>query len=71
MPEVLNSVKSIRGGEFLVKETKASEVFIPEQFDEEQSMISDTVRDFIETRIFPNTSKIEQQKDGIGTTLME
>ncbi len=71
MPEVLSSVKAIRGGEFLVKESKASEVFIPEEFDEEQLMIRDTVHDFIETRIFPNTEKIEHQKDGIAPKLME
>lgn len=71
MPEVLSPVKAIRGGEFLVKESKASEVFIPEEFDEEQLMIRDTVHDFIETRIFPNTEKIEHQKDGIAPKLME
>lgn len=71
MADVLSPIKSIRGGEFLVKETKASDIFIPEEFNEEQLMVSDTVRNFIETRIFPNTAKIEQQKDGIGATLME
>ena len=35
---------SIKGGEFLIKETLASQIFIPEEFNEEQQMIADTCR---------------------------
>ena len=38
---------SIKGGEFLIKETSASQIFIPEEFSEEQKMIADTCRDFL------------------------
>ncbi len=30
---------SIKGGEFLIRSTDPQEIFIPEQFDEEQKMI--------------------------------
>ncbi len=71
MPEVLIPTNTIRGGEFLVKETKPSEIFIPEEFNEEQEMIRETVTDFVVSRILPNTDKIEHQEDNIVVTLMD
>ena len=38
---------SIQGGEFLVRETPAQDIFIPEEFSEEQKMIAQTCRDFV------------------------
>ena len=36
----------LRGGQFLVKETKAKDVFTPEDFSEEQKMMRDSVKEF-------------------------
>jgi len=55
----------IKGGEFLLKETKAENVFIPEEFDEEQQMIVQTCEDFLETEIFPNLDRIDSQEKGL------
>ena len=49
----------IKGGEFLLKETKAENVFIPEEFDEEQQMIVQTCEDFLEAEVFPNLDRID------------
>ena len=32
----MSNKKTIKGGEFLIKETPANDIFIPEQYDEEQ-----------------------------------
>lgn len=53
---------SIKGGEFLIKETDASQVFIPEEFTEEQQMIADTCRDFIRTEVSPRVDEIDKAK---------
>ena len=53
---------SIKGGEFLIKETSASQVFIPEEFTEEQKMIADTCRDFLSKEIWPRLDEIDQAK---------
>lgn len=53
---------SIKGGEFLIKETSASQIFIPEEFNEEQQMIADTCRDFLRTEIWPRLDEIDQAK---------
>ncbi|NIJ51187.1 acyl-CoA dehydrogenase family protein [Dyadobacter arcticus] len=50
---------SIKGGEFLIKETAASQIFIPEEFTEEQRMIADTCRDFLSKEIWPRLDEID------------
>jgi len=53
---------SIKGGEFLIKETDASQVFIPEEFTEEQQMIAATCREFLEREIWPRLDEIDAAK---------
>ena len=43
--------KAIKGGEFLVRETSAGEIFVPEEWTEEQRMIAQTCRDFLKSEI--------------------
>lgn len=54
--------EAIKGGEFLIKETAAHEVFTPEEFSEEQRMIAATCRDFIRTEIHPILDEIDAAK---------
>jgi len=54
--------KSIRGGEFLIRETDASEVFIPEEFSEEQLMIAQTCTDFLRTEVWPRLDELDSAK---------
>lgn len=60
----------IKGGEFLIRETEASQIFVPEEFDEEQVMIADTCRNFLKQEIFPNLERIDQQEEGLMTSLL-
>ncbi|GAA4467922.1 acyl-CoA dehydrogenase family protein [Nibrella saemangeumensis] len=53
---------SIKGGEFLIKDTDASQVFIPEEFTEEQRMIAATCREFLEKEIWPRLEEIDKAK---------
>lgn len=55
--------KSIQGGEFLIRETEAQDVFIPEQFSEEQKMMAQACQDFIDTEITPNIEEIDSMKN--------
>ncbi|MCB2219179.1 MAG: acyl-CoA dehydrogenase family protein [Bacteroidetes bacterium] len=61
----------IKGGEFLIKETDANDVFIPEEFDEEQLMIAQTCDDFLETEIFPILDRIDAQEPGLMRSLIQ
>jgi alkylation response protein AidB-like acyl-CoA dehydrogenase len=53
---------SIKGGEFLIQETKAQDIFIPEEFNEEQRMIAETCKDFLKTEIHPILDEIDFAK---------
>lgn len=57
--------KSIKGGEFLISETNYQDVFIPEEFDEEQQMIAQTCRDFLSAEVYPNLDRIDNQEEGL------
>ena len=63
--------KLITGGEFLVKETNPEDVFIPEELDEEQRMIGETCKDFLETEVFPVADRIDAQEEGLMRSLLE
>ena len=67
----MESKEVLKGGEFLVKDTKPGEVFIPEEFDEEQLMIAQTCEDFLETEIFPNLEQIDSQEPGLMKDLIQ
>jgi len=62
---------AIRGGEFVIKETSYHDVFIPEEFDEEQVMIRQTCTDFLEAEIFPNLDRIDAQEEGLMQNLLD
>ncbi|MDH5366998.1 MAG: acyl-CoA dehydrogenase family protein [Cyclobacteriaceae bacterium] len=55
--------KAIKGGEFLIRETEAHEVFTPEEFTEEQKMIAQTCRDFLDTEVYPHLDEIDSMKN--------
>ncbi len=71
MPDTSLSTSVLRGGEFLIRESKPDDTFIPEEFNEEQIMIRDMVRDFLHNRILPNGNKLEKQEDNIAVTLLD
>ncbi|WP_396145842.1 acyl-CoA dehydrogenase family protein [Flavobacterium sp.] len=50
-----------RGGQFLVKETKCEDVFTPEDFSEEQLMMRDSVKEFVEKEIWPFKNRFESK----------
>ena len=49
----------LRGGQFLVKETKCEDVFTPEDFSEEQKMMKDAVMEFNDREIIPHKARFE------------
>ncbi len=67
----MTTKKYPKGGEFLVKETKPQDIFIPEEFSEEQIMIKETCSDFLEKEILPRLDEIDNQNDGLMVNLLE
>ncbi len=52
-----------KGGEFLIKETKAQDIFIPEEYSEEQMMIRQTCSDFLDQEVYPNVDELDSMKN--------
>lgn len=59
----MSSLTAIKGGEFLIRPVVPSEVFIPEDFTEEQKMIGQTCLDFIKTEVHPILDEIDYAAD--------
>jgi alkylation response protein AidB-like acyl-CoA dehydrogenase len=53
--------KLLKSGEFLITEIESKDIFIPEEFNEEQKMIAQTCQDFLETEVYPNVDKVDKQ----------
>ncbi len=61
----MSTSKLLKGGEFLIKETAAADIFIPEEYNEEQLMMAAMARDFIEAEVSPNLDRIDAQEAGL------
>ena len=62
--------KSLMGGEFLIRDIDADQVFIPEEFDEEQRMIDQTCKDFLEAEVIPNLDRIDALEEGLMESIL-
>lgn len=63
--------EALKGGEFIIKETDPQDVFIPEEFSEEQKMMAAATQDFIDKEITPNIERIDSLEEGIMPSLMD
>jgi len=61
----------LKGGEFLIKETEAKDIFIPEEFSEEQQMIAETCSDFLEQEVYPILDNIDAQEEGLMKNVLQ
>ncbi len=52
---------TIKGGEFLIKELKSEDIFISEEFNEEQKMMKEAVIDFIDREVWPYKERFENK----------
>ncbi len=52
----------LNGGEFLIKETDPMSIFIPEEWNEEQTMIAQSCSDFLEKEVHPNVAAMDTMK---------
>ncbi|WP_158963608.1 acyl-CoA dehydrogenase family protein [Myroides fluvii] len=50
-----------RGGQYLIQETKSENIFTPEDFSEEQLMMRDSVKEFIDKEVWPHKNRFENK----------
>ncbi|UYZ61814.1 acyl-CoA dehydrogenase family protein [Hymenobacter weizhouensis] len=63
--------KLVKGGEFIIKETDAQDVFTPAEFSEEQNMMHQTALDFVEKEVNPLLDRLDNHEEGLMRGLME
>ena len=65
------STSAIKGGEWLIKESDASQTFTPEDYTEEQIMVRDMCRQFLATEVLPVLERIDKMEPGLMPSIME
>ena len=68
--EAVQHKTALKGGEWLIKNSYASEIFIREDFTEEQHMIMDMCRQFIKSEILPVLERIDKLEPGLMRSLI-
>lgn len=71
MGTITDHKQALKGGAFLIEESDYLDLFIPEDFSEEQRMIQATVKSFVETEVYPLTDRIEKLEEGVIPALMD
>lgn len=62
--------KALKGGEFIIKESSYENVFTPEDLNEEQQMMRDSVKEFVDREMIPNRQKFEEHDYALTEKLM-
>lgn len=65
------SNKRLAGGEFLVKDLSWEDIFTHEDFSEEQKMMLESAKEFIDREVWPNKHQIEQHDYQLIVDLMK
>jgi len=63
-------MKAIKGGEFLIREVKKEDVFITEEFSEEQQMMKEAVVEFIDREVWPLRERFEEKDYALTEEIM-
>jgi alkylation response protein AidB-like acyl-CoA dehydrogenase len=69
--EATKTTKALLGGEWIIKESNPHETFIPEEFNEEQTMVMDMCHQFLDAEILPIVDRIDKMEPGLVASLMQ
>ncbi|MBS1608426.1 MAG: acyl-CoA dehydrogenase family protein [Bacteroidetes bacterium] len=70
MSTEIKKTTSLKGGEWLVKQSSPFETFIPEEFTEEQKMIRDMCDQFLDIEVMPILDRIDNLEPGLMKSLL-
>jgi len=71
MEAVTNQHQSLKGAEWIIKPNTAENIFTPEDFDEEQKMIYNMCRQFLDAEVTPILNRIDKLEPGLMPSLVE
>jgi alkylation response protein AidB-like acyl-CoA dehydrogenase len=61
---------SVKGGEWLIRESSPYDTFIPEDYNEEQQMVKDMCASFLDTEVLPIIDRIDKMEPGLMPSLV-
>jgi alkylation response protein AidB-like acyl-CoA dehydrogenase len=61
----------VKGGAFLIESRSASEIFTPEDLSEEQRMIGETTRSFVDNEVIPQIPEMEKHNWQVARDLLK
>src|ERR1700739_371708 len=62
---------SLKGGEWLIKESNPFDTFIPEDFNEEQQMVKEMCLQFLQSEVVPIVDRIDKLEPGLMQSLLD
>ncbi|WP_343674376.1 acyl-CoA dehydrogenase family protein [Chitinophaga sp.] len=62
---------TLKGAEFLIKESPVHQVFTPEDFNEEQKMIKEMAEQFVAKEVTPVLDRIDKLEEGLMPSLLD
>jgi alkylation response protein AidB-like acyl-CoA dehydrogenase len=65
------STNAIKGGEFIIRNTRPEEIFTPEEWTEEHQMIAKMCDDFIAQEVTPHLDRIDKMEEGLMPSIIE
>jgi len=65
------TAKALKGAEWLIHESNPSDIFIPEEFSEEQEMIMEMCQQFLDTEVMPVVERLDKMEPGLMPSLMD
>ncbi len=63
--------KSLKGGEFIIRESDPTSVFIPEEYTEEHKMMASMADDFLDAEVLPYLDRIDSMEEGLMKSIMD
>jgi hypothetical protein len=61
----------LKGGEWVIRESDAADIFTPEDFNEEQKMVLEMCLSFLEAEVYPLVDRIDNLEPGLMPSLMD
>jgi alkylation response protein AidB-like acyl-CoA dehydrogenase len=71
MPTTTEKKQTLKGAEWLIKDSDASETFTPEDYNEEQQMVKEMCAAFLDTEVLPVLDRIDKLEPGLMPSLIE
>ena len=62
---------SLKGGNFLVQASDPANTFTPEDFSEEQKLVANTCREFLDKEVIPHLLDLDKQEPGLMQSLLD